>query len=155
VQGPSHYSELVLEARRQRQLIDQRTTDWVVVRNRLTQLETRNRRNMETGLEQLGARIGFRVVASISDRVVFRELFPLGLTALDTLNQKLLGGEPTLSHLSARDEIRSLIAGLNLPGATLPAEPAVAKLQAALPLGPGGLTAPTVQPLPRRLREAG
>jgi chromosome partitioning protein len=155
VQGPSHYSELVLEARRQRQLIDQRTTDWVVVRNRLTQLETRNRRNMETGLEQLGARIGFRIVASISDRVVFRELFPLGLTALDTLNQKLLGGEPTLSHLSARDEIRSLIAGLNLPGAALPPEPAVAKLQAALPLGQGGLTAPTAQPLPRRLREAG
>jgi chromosome partitioning protein len=151
VLAPSHYSELVLEARRQRQLIDQRTTDWVVVRNRLTQLETRNRRKMEVGLEQLGGKVGFRIAAGISERVVFRELFPRGLTALDTLNQRLLGGEPTLSHLTARDEIRSLIACLELPGAPALAEPARPKSQADLPLG-----APTGQPpATRQLREAG
>jgi chromosome partitioning protein len=115
VVAPSHYAELVLEARRQRQLIDQRTTDWVVVRNRLTHLETRNRRKIESGVEQLAGKIGFRVTTGISERVVYRELFPRGLTALDALNQRLLGGEPTLSHLSAREEIRGLIASLNLP----------------------------------------
>jgi chromosome partitioning protein len=114
VKGPSHYSELVCEARRQRQLVDQRRTDWVVVRNRLGSLETRNRKKLETGLRQLGEQVGFRVTAGISERVVFRELFPRGLTALDALNDRLLGGEPTLSHLSARNEVRSLIDSLGL-----------------------------------------
>lgn len=151
VLAPSHYSELVLEARRQRQLIDQRRMDWVVVRNRLTQLETRNRRKMEIGLEQLGAKVGFRIAAGISERVVFRELFPRGLTALDALSHRLLGGEPTLSHLSARDEIRSLIASLELPGipALLP-EPALPRPKADLPLSTATLPAGTPQ-----LREAG
>jgi chromosome partitioning protein len=115
VQGPSHYAELVLEARRQRQLIDQRTTDWVVVRNRLTHLETRNRRKIEIGLEQLAEGIGFRIAAGISERVVFRELFPRGLTALDAFDGRVLGSEPTLSHLTAREEIRALVDCLNLP----------------------------------------
>ncbi len=97
VTGPSHYAELVLEARRQRQLIDERTTDWIVVRNRLTPLGTRNRRRLEGGLEQLAGQIGFRIADGIAERVVFRELFPRGLTALDTLNSRLLGGEPSLS----------------------------------------------------------
>ncbi len=66
VTGPSHYAELVFESRRQRQLVDDRITDWVVVRNRLSALETRNRRKIETGLEQLSARLGFRLAAGIS-----------------------------------------------------------------------------------------
>ncbi len=113
--GPSHYAELVFESKRQRQMVDERTTDWVVVRNRLSALETRNRRKIETGLEQLSARLGFRVAAGISERVVFRELFPRGLTALDSLNRHLLGGEPTFSHISAREEICALVDTLNLP----------------------------------------
>ncbi len=115
VVGPSHYAELVAESRRQRQLVDDRDTDWVVVRNRLSPVETRNRRRLENGLERLAQQLGFRLVAGIVERVVFRELFPRGLTALDTLNNRVLGGEPTLSHLSARNEIRSLVASLNLP----------------------------------------
>jgi chromosome partitioning protein len=150
VEGPSHYAELVLEARRQRQLIDQRLTDWVVVRNRLTQLETRNRRKLEIGIEQLGAKIGFRVAAGISERVVFRELFPRGLTALDAFNSRVLGGEPTLSHLSARDEIRTLIDALNLPGPKLPPDPVRAKLKADLPSPSSAPQAPE----PPQLREA-
>jgi chromosome partitioning protein len=154
VVAPSHYAELVLEARRQRQLIDQRTTDWIVVRNRLTQLETRNRRKLEVGLDQLGAKIGFRVASGISERVVFRELFPRGLTALDTFNQRLLGGEPTLSHLSARDEIRRLVDSLNLPGARLPPDPGRAKLEGGLPVPPT-TTPPTPAPSgSRQLRQA-
>ena len=151
VTAPSHYAELVLEARRQRQLIDQRTTDWVVVRNRLTQLETRNRRKLETGVEQLAAKVGFRVAAGISERVVFRELFPRGLTALDTLNHRLLGGEPTLSHLSAREEIRALIASLELPGLAVAGDPARAGARADLTLS----ASPPTTLRPGQLREAG
>lgn len=115
VTGPSHYAELVAEARRQRTLVDQRPMDWVVVRNRLSSLRTRNRRNIEKGLRQLAGEVGFRIAAGIGERVVYRELFPRGLTALDTLDRRTLGGEPTLSHVSARDEIRALIDALRLP----------------------------------------
>ena len=151
VVAPSHYADLVLEARRQRQLIDQRTTDWVVVRNRLASLETRNRRKLEIGLEQLGARIGYRVAAGISERVVFRELIPRGLTALDALNQRLLGGEPTLSHISARDEIRALIETLNLPGVRPGAEARVRQSQGEPPSAASGFHGP----MHPQLREAG
>ncbi|MCR4282711.1 MAG: division plane positioning ATPase MipZ [Bauldia sp.] len=113
--GPSHYAELVGESRRQRQLIDSRGMDWVVVRNRLSPIQTRNRKKIDKGLRQLADKIGFRVAKGIGERVVYRELFPRGLTALDALDRQTLGGEPTLSHVSARDEIRSLLENLNLP----------------------------------------
>jgi chromosome partitioning protein len=147
--GPSHYAELVFESRRQRQLVDDRTTDWVVVRNRLTPLDTRNRRKVECGLEQLAERLGFRMAAGIAERVVFRELFPRGLTALDTLNQRVLGGEPTLSHLSARDEIRSLVRSLNLPA------PKRAPGEVGEAEGPSAAAGPPMPGGPSQLRRVG
>jgi chromosome partitioning protein len=116
VTGPSHYAGLVAEARRQRSLIDPRPMDWVVVRNRLGARATRNRRKLGDALATLAGQVGFRVAEGISERVVFRELFPRGLTVLDALDRKTLGMEPTASHAAAREEIRRLIATLNLPG---------------------------------------
>jgi chromosome partitioning protein len=144
---PSHYAELVLEARRQRHLIDQRVTDWVVVRNRMVPSDSRTRRDLEVGLQQLGAEVGFRVAQGISDRVVFRELFPRGLTALDAFDHLLLGVEPTLSHLSAREEIRALIAGLGLPGIVVPAATALQKAEPppAVPPGSGAPASPELR----------
>jgi chromosome partitioning protein len=113
--GVSHYSELVADARRQRKLVDERLMDWVIVRNRLASLASRNRRQLVKGLQALSGEIGFRIAEGISERLIFRELFPRGLTALDRLDKETLGSEPTLSHLSARREIRALIDTLNLP----------------------------------------
>ncbi len=115
VLGPSHYSDLVKESLRQRQLVDDRTTDWIVVRNRQTTLASRNRRNIERGLKQLSAMAGFRLADGISERVIFRELFPSGLTALDAFGADAGEAEPTLSHISARNEVRNLLDTLNLP----------------------------------------
>ncbi len=120
VVGPSHYSALVADARRQRQLVDGRNIDWLVVRNRLSPLQTRNRKKIERGLKHLSEIAGFRQTRGISERVVFRELFPRGLTALDHLDKKTLGGEPTMSHLSARNEIRDLLQALGLPALRYP-----------------------------------
>ena len=146
VQGPSHYAELVGEARRQRQLVDNREMDWVVVRNRLSALPTRNRKNIDKGLRQLSAQIGFRIARGINERVVYRELFPRGLTALDALDRQTLGGEPTLSHVSARDEIRNLLQTLRLPALG----PAEADRPDTRPTGSAGN-----RPEPPRLRRAG
>jgi chromosome partitioning protein len=122
----SHYAELVEEARRQRHLVDSRATDWVVVRNRLARFDTRNRRKLDSALADIAGRLGFRLAPGISERVVFRELFPRGLTALDDLDRKALGAEPTTSHVGAREEVAALIAALNLPPRRdLSAEPPV------------------------------
>jgi chromosome partitioning protein len=111
----SHYAELVREARKQRRLVDNGTTDWVVVRNRLSTIESRNKRNVSHGLEEMAMALGFRLAEGIAERVIFREFFPMGLTALDTLDKATLGFQPTMSHLAARREIRALIDALRLP----------------------------------------
>ena len=111
VTKPSFYAELVWKARQQRARVDGDTVDWVVLRNRLSMLEARNRRHVGAALEQLSKRVGFRVVPGLSERVVYRELFPKGLTLLDT------GHLPSnsLSHVAARAELRELVAALQLP----------------------------------------
>ena len=99
MEAPSHYAELVAEARRHRANIDQHVTDWIVVRNRMTALESRNRKNILRGLEEISVRLDLRLVEGISERVIFREFFLRGLTALDALDKETLGSEPTMSHL--------------------------------------------------------
>jgi chromosome partitioning protein len=115
VAGVSHYAEMVREARRQRRLVDGGLTDWVVVRNRLSTLGSRNRRLVGEGVDALSKQLGFRTVDGFAERVVYREFFPRGLTALDDLNEDTLGLRPNSSHLTARDEVRVLIDALRLP----------------------------------------
>ncbi len=116
VTGPSLYSEMVWTARKQRAMTGvPGGIDWVVMRNRLSATRARNKKNMGDKLEELSSRIGFRLARGFGDRVIYRELFPVGLTLLD------LGGVDspvrltTMSHVTARLEIRSLVASLNLP----------------------------------------
>lgn len=115
VTATSHYAEVVREARKQRRMVDQVETDWVVMRNRVGQLDTRNGRNFAEGLSDLSRRLNFRVAVGFGERVVYRELFLRGLTALDTLDERTLGVKPNMSHLAARYEVRALIDTLLLP----------------------------------------
>jgi chromosome partitioning protein len=113
--GVSHYAEMVREARRQRRLVDGGLIDWVVLRNRLSALGSRNKRLVGEGVDQLGRQLGFRAADGFSERVIYREFFPRGLTALDELNEDTLGQRPNLSHVTARDEVQTLIEALKLP----------------------------------------
>ena len=115
VTGESHYAEMVREARRQRRLVDGRLTDWIVVRNRLSQLGSRNKRLVGEGISELAKRMGFRCTDGFAERVVFREFFPRGLTALDDLDETTLGTRPNMSHLTAREEVILLLNALHLP----------------------------------------
>jgi chromosome partitioning protein len=115
VTGASHYARMVRHARRQRRIVDGGLTDWIVVRNRLALLGSRNKKLVGECLDRLGLRLGFRATEGFSERVVFREFFPHGLTALDTLDETTSGIRPNLSHLTARQEVRSLIDALKLP----------------------------------------
>ena len=114
VTGASHYAKMVRHARRQRRIVDGGLTDWIVVRNRLALLGSRNKKLVGECLDRLGLRLGFRATEGFSERVVFREFFPHGLTALDTI-EETSGIRPNLSHLTARQEVRSLIDALKLP----------------------------------------
>lgn len=115
VSGVSQYAEAVRAARSERIGHDERVLDWIVVRNRLGNFSTRNERSVDAGLRHLATELGFRLADGISERVIFRELFPLGVTVIDELDEKIIGVRPTLSHLAARQEIRRLISALNLP----------------------------------------
>jgi chromosome partitioning protein len=115
VTGASHYAEMAREARRQRRLVDGGLTDWVVVRNRLSLLGSRNKRLIGEGLNELGLNLGFRVADGFAERVVYREFFPRGLTALDTLDETTLGTRPNASHVTARQEVKALVDTLRLP----------------------------------------
>jgi chromosome partitioning protein len=115
VTGVSHYAKMVRHARRQRRIVDGGLTDWIVVRNRLALLGSRNKKLVGECLDRLGLRLGFRATEGFSERVVFREFFPHGLTALDNLDEITLGSRPNLSHLTARQEVRALIDALKLP----------------------------------------
>ena len=107
----SFYSELMWEARKSRAKTDGVTIDWVVLRNRLHHIEARNKKRVGEALTELSKRVGFRVIPGLSERVIFRELFPSGLTLLDKGHL----GELGVSHIAARQELREMIAGLSLP----------------------------------------
>lgn len=111
----SHYSRLVQRARSERLAIDGRNIDWVLVRNRISMLSSRNMRQVQTMLDKIALRLGCRVADGIAERVIFRSLFATGLTVFDPLEDDLLGGVPSMSHVSARQEYRTLVAALNLP----------------------------------------
>ncbi len=115
VTGVSHYAEMVREARRQRRLVDGGLTDWIVVRNRLSTLGSRNKRLVGAGVDSLSKQLGFRFVEGFAERVVYREYFPRGLTALDDIDENTLGLRPSLAHGTARDEVKEFIEALKLP----------------------------------------
>ena len=113
--GESHYAEVVRDARRNRRQLDGASTDWIVVRNRLSMLGSRNKRLVGEGLQELSLRLGFRAIEGFAERVIFREFYPRGLTALDDLDRATLGTRPSLSHVTARQEVETLLGALTLP----------------------------------------
>jgi chromosome partitioning protein len=123
VTAVSQYARLVEEVRGKRLTSVPHATDWIVVRNRLSTLSSRNQLNVIEGLALLAERLGFRVANGISERVIFREFFPMGLTAFDPLDRAVLGTRPTMSHVAARSEIRELVECLHLPERTALARP--------------------------------
>ncbi|MXO88713.1 AAA family ATPase [Altererythrobacter aestuarii] len=127
----SFYAELIWEARlkRSRATVEQqrREMDWVVVRNRTGHTDARNQRRIDQALTELSKRVGFRISHGLSERVVYRELFPSGLTLLDKGHL----GELGTSHLVARQELRALVANLKLPMPARPSELALQPSEAA------------------------
>lgn len=113
VLAPSIYSQMVWEQRQRRASEGKHTFDWIVMRNRLSHVQAHNKRDVGRLLEDLAKRIGFRLAPGFGERVIFRELFPKGLTLLD-LRKSMPGVRLQMSHVAARQEVRALLAVLGL-----------------------------------------
>lgn len=113
VTRPSFYAELIWNSRTQRAKNTGKSVDWVVLRNRLQHIESHNLKRVGAALDELARRVGFRVIPGLGERVIYRELFPKGLTLLDIQHINEVG----IGHITARQELREMIAGLGIPGA--------------------------------------
>ncbi len=112
IEKPTHYSQMIWEVKMRRAAQQQLSIEWVVLRNRLSNIDAKNKRNMSDVLDKLSGRIGFRHISGFSERVIFRELFLNGLTLLDLdlQNNILL----SMSHVAARQELRNFLRNLNI-----------------------------------------
>ena len=115
VESPSIYAEMVWSCRQARAQAHGTPIDWVVLRNRTSHIHAKNRKRVEETLKELSRRLSFREVDGLSERVVFREMFPAGLTLID-LTEEEAGQSLTMSHVAARAEVMALVKALNLPG---------------------------------------
>jgi chromosome partitioning protein len=118
---PSLYSETVWEARKVKAAERGRSLDWVVLRNRLSSTDPRNRRRVDERLKALSRRVGFRVLHGLGDRVIYRELFPFGLTVAD-LGPTVRPVPVSMGHIAARQELRALMVDLGLAAQPMAAE---------------------------------
>jgi chromosome partitioning protein len=110
VKKPSFYSELIWDLRKVKAREENKQIDWIVLRNRLQQLDAKNMKRVGAALTELSKRVGFRTIAGLSERVIYRELFPRGLTLLDVKHMDSF----SVSHVAARQELREMVAGLDV-----------------------------------------
>jgi chromosome partitioning protein len=110
---PSVYSQAIWEEKLARAKRDSREIDWVLLRNRINHVDSKNKRNMGEVLEKLSHRIGFRLLPGFGERVIFKELFLNGVTLLD-VKPGLFDINISMSHVAARQELRGFIKALNI-----------------------------------------
>lgn len=114
VLAPSVYTRMVWEQNNRRVVEGRAPIDWIVLRNRMTHIDARNKREIAGLLDQLAARIGFRIAPGFGERMIYRELFLKGLTMLDLPRGQDGRREPS-SHGAARREVTTLLAAIGVP----------------------------------------
>ena len=102
-----HYAEFVWEIKKYLAARGKPMLNWIVVGNKVSPYNSRNKAQVFEYLQNLAKLYGFRVAPGIKDRVIYRELFLQGLTVLD-LNCESLKHKMSLSHLAAKQEIKNL-----------------------------------------------
>lgn len=114
VQAPSIYTQMVWEQNNRRVVEGRAPIDWVVMRNRMTHIGARNKRDIVSLLDKLAARIGFRLAPGFGERMVYREMFLKGLTLFD-MTPGEEGYVESTSHAAARQEVMDLLAMIGVP----------------------------------------
>lgn len=107
-QSLGQYAEMVWEQQKRRIDHGRGAIDWIIMRNRLASLASRNRRDIDFALANITRKLGVPLVAGFGERVIFRELFAKGLTLFD-LRDLGPGAILTMSHVAALQEVRNLM----------------------------------------------
>jgi chromosome partitioning protein len=89
----------------------EKALDWVVMQNRSRSQSTKNERKVMDALNAIAPVAGFRLIPGLHERVVYRELFPIGLTLFDLALIPKLGRPQPAAHA----EIAEMLAALELP----------------------------------------
>jgi chromosome partitioning protein len=112
INGLSTYSEMVWKQKLVKAKRDGGQIDWVVLRNRLSNIDAKNKRAVAEVIDAIAKRIKCKVAPGFSERVIFRELFLQGTTLMDITN--IESKNLTMSHIAARQELRSLLSFLDV-----------------------------------------
>jgi chromosome partitioning protein len=112
---PSDYAKMVCDERRERHKFDHSDIKWIVIRNRLSNMRSRSTERLRQALNELGLQLAFRCEEGLTERVIYRDFLPRGMTVLDEIGDPAPGRRHVRSHENARQEVQALIATLNLP----------------------------------------
>jgi chromosome partitioning protein len=63
-------------------------------------------------LQQLSRWLDFRCIEGLAECVIFRELYPRGVPAVDDVDEVTLGVRPTMPHVTARLEMQNLLGAI-------------------------------------------
>jgi chromosome partitioning protein len=117
---PSVYTQMVAEQMTLKTKQSGEKPRWIVMRNRVAHNNAHNKQRVGEALQNMSAMFDFTLAPGFGERVIFREMFPDGLTLLDL---KKTSGSLSLSEISARMEVRQLIMAIdpaNLKGHRAP-----------------------------------
>ena len=111
---PSVYAKMVWRALEARRKVSGRTTDWIVVRNRLESVESSNQHQITQVLDVIQRTLGFRIARGLLERPVYREFFAAGLTVFDQIEGVESAAASNRPELLARLEVQNLIREVGL-----------------------------------------
>ena len=111
---PGVYAELVWQQRMMRAKSGRKALSWIVMLNRVRQVESHNTREVRSLLQNLAKRFAFDIAPGFGERTIFREMFPDGLGLMD-LRQPGIDRVLSMSHVAARNEVRRLLDMLGVP----------------------------------------
>lgn len=109
----SQYTQNIREIQKKREIIGKDELSWIVLRNRISHIDAKNKREVDAILRKLQEKLGFTYISGIGERVVYREMFLKGLTILDLL--KMGEDEISISHIAAKNELLTVLNTINIP----------------------------------------
>ena len=130
---PSVYAKMVWRALETRRKVTGRTTDWIVVRNRLESVESSNQDQITQVLDVIQRTLGFRIARGLLERPVYREFFAAGLTVFDEMEGLKSAAESNRPELLARLEVQNLIREIGLIGEAGLEDEAFHEIELAMP----------------------
>jgi chromosome partitioning protein len=113
ITAESQYTASIRDIQAKRRELGRGGFRWIVLRNRISHIDAKNKREVDTVLRQLEGPIGFTYISGIGERVVYREMFLKGLTILDLI--KAGTEDISISHVAAKNELLSVLNTIGIP----------------------------------------